>query len=60
VTQTADPRFHDLDPAWFPELEVLLDGRNSLRDLALPEHVTYLGIGTPARLGRSRVPAAIA
>ena len=32
----ADPQFSTLDPAWFPALEVVLDGRNSLRDLALP------------------------
>ena len=56
VTQTADPRFLDLDPAWFPDLEVVFDGRDSLRALALPETVTYRGIGVPPR-PRS-VPAA--
>ncbi len=51
VTQTADPFFTSLDPSWFPELAVVLDGRNSLRDLALPAGVTYLGIGIPRRPG---------
>jgi UDP-N-acetyl-D-mannosaminuronate dehydrogenase len=51
VTQTADPQFRTLDPAWFPALEVLFDGRDSLRDLALPARVTYRGIGVPARAG---------
>ncbi|MEX1168641.1 MAG: nucleotide sugar dehydrogenase [Chloroflexota bacterium] len=49
VTQTADPAFASLDPAWFPALAVVLDGRNSLRDLALPAEVAYHGIGIPAR-----------
>jgi nucleotide sugar dehydrogenase len=51
VTQTADPAFASLDPAWFPNLAVVLDGRNSLRDLALPAGATYLGIGIPGRAG---------
>jgi nucleotide sugar dehydrogenase len=49
VTQTADPLFGLLDPAWFPDLAVLFDGRDSLRDLALPESVAYRGIGLPGR-----------
>ncbi|MBA2720597.1 MAG: nucleotide sugar dehydrogenase [Chloroflexi bacterium] len=49
VTQTADPLFGGLDPTWFPELEVLFDGRDSLRDLALPAAVAYRGIGVPPR-----------
>jgi nucleotide sugar dehydrogenase len=49
VTQTADPQFAKLDPAWFPELEVLFDGRDSLRDLTLPPSVAYRGIGLPPR-----------
>jgi nucleotide sugar dehydrogenase len=49
VTQTADPLFERLDPAWFPDLEVLFDGRDSLRELAIPERVSYRGIGVPAR-----------
>jgi nucleotide sugar dehydrogenase len=55
VTQTADPRFSTLDPAWFPDLAVLFDGRDSLRDLALPDGVAYRGIGVP---GRARAAAA--
>jgi len=45
VTQTADRRWLDLDPDWFHELNVVLDGRNSLDGLALPEGVTRRGIG---------------
>ena len=45
VTQTADPAWRSLDPAWFPALRLFVDGRNSLRDLALPERVVYRGIG---------------
>jgi len=59
VTQTADPRWTTLDPVWFPDLRVLVDGRNSLSGLALPEDVTYRGIGVPGRLATSSVrPAA--
>jgi hypothetical protein len=49
VSQTADPRFASLDPAWFPDLRVVFDGRNSLRELALPPGVAYRGVGAPAR-----------
>jgi nucleotide sugar dehydrogenase len=45
VTQTADPQFGTLDPAWFPGLRVVYDGRNSLRSLALPRGVAYHGVG---------------
>jgi UDP-N-acetyl-D-mannosaminuronate dehydrogenase len=45
VTQTADPGWRALDASWFPGLRAFLDGRNSLRDLVLPDEVTYLGIG---------------
>jgi UDP-N-acetyl-D-mannosaminuronic acid dehydrogenase len=45
VTQTADPVFVTLDPAWFPELRAVFDGRNSLRDLELPSGVAYRGVG---------------
>jgi nucleotide sugar dehydrogenase len=45
VTQTADPRWQKLDHAWFPGLRLFVDGRNSLRDLALPDSVDYRGIG---------------
>jgi len=45
ITQTADPLWGTLEPAWFPRLELVFDGRNSLRGLALPLHVTYQGVG---------------
>jgi UDP-N-acetyl-D-mannosaminuronate dehydrogenase len=45
VTQTADPRWLDFDPEWFPDLRIVLDGRNSLDSLVLPEGVTRRGIG---------------
>jgi nucleotide sugar dehydrogenase len=51
VTQTADPAFSSLDPAWFPGLAVVLDGRNSLRELTLPGGVVYQGVGVPSRAG---------
>ncbi len=56
VTQTADQRFRLLDFSLFPDLELLFDGRNSLRNIALPERVAYAGVGVPAR-GR-RISAA--
>ena len=34
---------------WFPAAEVLFDGRNSLRELALPERVAYHGVGRAGR-----------
>jgi nucleotide sugar dehydrogenase len=52
VTQTADPTWASLDLTWFPDLRTVLDGRNSLRDLALPDGVAYHGIGIPGRVGR--------
>jgi nucleotide sugar dehydrogenase len=45
VTQTADPLFRTLDFTAFPELAFVFDGRNSLRDLALPPMVAYRGVG---------------
>jgi nucleotide sugar dehydrogenase len=48
VTQTADRQFADLDPGWFPGLAVVYDGRNSLRTLALPDGVAYVGVGVQA------------
>ena len=50
VTQTADARFGELDFGLFPALEVLFDGRNSLRDVTLPAQVAYHAIGVPAAL----------
>jgi UDP-N-acetyl-D-mannosaminuronic acid dehydrogenase len=60
VTQTADPLFSGLDPALYPDLEILFDGRNSLRELALPERVLYqgVGVGSARKTGRARHPVA--
>ncbi len=55
VAQTADPRFRELDFELFPDLAVLYDGRDSLREVALPERVTYLGVGVQAGT-RRRAP----
>jgi nucleotide sugar dehydrogenase len=49
ISQTADPLWSTLDFDCFPHLEVLLDGRNSLRDLARPAGLVYLGIGLAPR-----------
>jgi len=49
VAQTADPRWRDLDPAWFAGLRIVVDGRNNLSQVALPPGVAYRGIGVPAR-----------
>ncbi len=48
ITQTADPQFATLDFGLFPAAEILFDGRNSLRQLVLPERVAYHGVGVPA------------
>jgi nucleotide sugar dehydrogenase len=48
VTQTGDPRFAAFDPAWCPALEIVYDGRNSMRGLELPEGTTYVGVGVQA------------
>ncbi len=45
VTQTDDRLWSTLDPGNFPNLRVLVDGRNSLVDLPLPAGVAYRGIG---------------
>jgi UDP-N-acetyl-D-mannosaminuronic acid dehydrogenase len=45
VSQTADPLFEELDPAWFPSLRLVIDGRNSLAGMRLPAGVEYRGIG---------------
>jgi UDP-glucose 6-dehydrogenase len=58
VTQTADPLFRTLDVADFPALEVLFDGRNSLRGLVLPDRVAYHGVGVPAAARQPLVGAA--
>ncbi len=51
VTQTADPVFREIDPTWFPELLVVLDGRGSLGDVHFPPGVRALGVGRPSRGG---------
>ena len=58
VTQTADPVWLDLDPAWFPDLRMVLDGRNSLSAFVdrLGTGVAYRGVGVPD--GR-RAPVAV-
>ena len=55
VTQTADPAFREIDPAWLPRLEVVLDGRNGLRAILWPDHVRVLGVGVPPRGGAPAV-----
>ncbi len=45
VTQTADPIWEQLDPAWFPSLRVVFDGRNSLDGMRWPDRVTFRGVG---------------
>ena len=47
VTQTGDPRFADLDPAWFDGLRVVYDGRAAVRSVAWPAGARYLGVGLP-------------
>jgi nucleotide sugar dehydrogenase len=49
VTQTADPLFATIDLGLFDQLELVFDGRDSLRGLALPETVAYRGIGVPPK-----------
>ena len=52
VTQTADKLWNELDFSLFPKLEVILDGRNSLREIELPADVRYAGIGVQAQTRR--------
>jgi nucleotide sugar dehydrogenase len=52
VAQTADGTFRRLDPAWFPALRVVYDGRNSLREVDLPDGVAYVGVGVQAATRR--------
>jgi nucleotide sugar dehydrogenase len=52
VTQTGDRLWQTLDLALYPKLEVLVDGRNSLREVELPERVRYFGIGVQAATRR--------
>ncbi len=53
MSQTADRAFAGLDAAWFPALRAVYDGRNSLRELALPAGVTYVGVGVQAATRRA-------
>ena len=55
VVQTGARQFRSLDPAWFPDLAVVFDGRNAVRDLALPERVAYVGVGVPDPRAARRV-----
>ncbi|HEX7544346.1 MAG TPA: nucleotide sugar dehydrogenase [Candidatus Limnocylindrales bacterium] len=52
VTQTGDALWRSIDFALFPELRVLLDGRNSVRAVDLPATVRYIGIGVQAATRR--------
>ena len=47
VVQTGSRQFRTIDPAWFPDLAVVYDGRNAVRDLPLPDGVAYAGVGVP-------------
>lgn len=49
ITATADPDFQALYTGWFPNLSVIYDGRNSLRELSIPEGVEYIGVGVNAK-----------
>jgi nucleotide sugar dehydrogenase len=53
VAQTRDAVFRTLDPTWLVDLAVVLDGRNSLRDVTFPRSVRVLGIGVPPRGARA-------
>jgi nucleotide sugar dehydrogenase len=52
VAQTGDRLWRSIDFSLFPELEVLFDGRNSLREVELPANVRYFGIGVQAATRR--------
>jgi nucleotide sugar dehydrogenase len=58
VTQTADTLWESLDFGLFPQLEIVLDGRNSLREVELPASVQYVGIGVQAATRRRKGDAA--
>ena len=45
VTQTGDAKWEQLDWTTFPDLQVLYDGRNSLRSMARERRFTYVGVG---------------
>ncbi len=56
VTQTADKLWRSLDFSLYPQLEVLFDGRNSLREIDLPARLRYFGIGVQAATRRRPGP----
>ena len=60
VTQTADKLWTEIDFSLFSKLDVVLDGRNSLREIDLPATVRYVGIGVQAATRRrpASAPAA--
>ncbi len=53
VTQTADPLWPTLDFSLFPDLRIVYDGRNSLRGVALPDGVSYRGVGVSSEARRA-------
>ena len=57
VTQTADKLWTQIDFSLFSKLDVVLDGRNSLRGVDLPERVRYVGIGVQAATRRRQASA---
>jgi nucleotide sugar dehydrogenase len=59
VTQTADKLWETIDFSLFPDLTVILDGRNSLRRIDLPEKVRYMGIGVQAETRRRPADAPV-
>lgn len=56
VTQTGDPAWNTLDWSWFPALEVVYDGRNSLAAVDRPARVSYIGVGVPGTATRAVAP----
>jgi nucleotide sugar dehydrogenase len=56
VTQTGDKLWQSLDFSLFPKLDVLFDGRNSLREIDLPASVRYFGVGVQAATRRRAAP----
>jgi nucleotide sugar dehydrogenase len=54
VTQTEDRAWERLDFGLFGQLEMVLDGRNSLRGADLPPGVHYQGIGVQAATRRRK------
>jgi hypothetical protein len=55
VTQTGDARWSELDWAWFPSAELVVDGRNSLAAGSVPERIAYRGIGRTGVGGTDRI-----